>query len=47
MEKPIGINGIERIFFQLIMINCFAEMVACGVKSRGPFPIKNTKEIYT
>jgi hypothetical protein len=32
MERPDPVVKIDRISFQLGMINCFAEMVACGVK---------------
>jgi len=32
MENPTGSIKIDRISFQLGMINCFVEMVVCGVK---------------
>ena len=32
MSEVIEKNGIDTFSFQLGMINCFAEMVACGVK---------------
>jgi len=32
MNRPIRQFKIDRISFQLGMINCFVEMVACGVK---------------
>jgi len=38
MENPTGSIKIDRISFQLGMINCFVEMVACGVKKLALSP---------
>lgn len=38
MEKTQGSKEIDRISFQLGMINCFVEMVACGVKKLALSP---------
>lgn len=38
MEKKQKLFKIDRISFQLGMINCFVEMVACGVKKLAISP---------
>jgi len=38
MENPTESINIDRISFQLGMINCFVEMVACGVKKLALSP---------
>lgn len=38
MEEKKGNLKIDQISFQLGMINCFAEMVACGVKNLALIP---------
>ena len=38
MNRPIRQFKINRISFQLGMINCFVEMVACGVKKLALSP---------
>ena len=38
MEKSRGMKKIDKISFQLGMINCFVEMVACGVKKLALSP---------
>lgn len=32
MEESKSLETIDRVSFEIGMINCFVEMVACGVK---------------
>jgi hypothetical protein len=45
-KSPSGFK-VERISFQLGMINCFVEMVACGVKKLALSPPLSPEDYVT
>ena len=47
MEKSKKEKKIDRISFQVGMINCFAEMVACGVKKLAISPPLSPEDYET